>query len=186
MSHDIERHQPFQHKLHFESAFIRQEAERAVKFTENAQRSGNPSAEAELTAAEHLVDCAADPDLQLRFHRSAGRYYLLRRRYRDARKHFVKAELTARVLSLDGIIAQLQLFIVETSVELNKDATKKIFFANFRNATQNRKPNWSSWRDVWFNFIDDCNAPDGRLAAREFGSVEDFRSRLDRGGLEAR
>lgn len=177
----MERPRPFQHKLEFEFALIRQEAERAAKFAEDVQRTADPSAETELRTAESLIDGAADHDLQLRFHRSCGRYYLRRRMYRDARRHFVIAELAARVLGLDAAVARLQMFIVETDIEHSGSATRRTFFANFKRATDNRTPDWPKWRDVWCSFIDDCNAPDGRLAARDFGSVEDFRSRLDRG-----
>lgn len=155
-------------------------AKDAVALAEDLEARADPSAEGALKEAARLTDLAADEDLQLSLNRAFGRHYARRKMFHPAREHFGKAERTAQVLGLHESVAQLQLLIAGVDIANSRDNLKIGFFQNLRQASgKDGSYSWQIRRDVWFQFVDDCNARDGRVAARKFGSIEDFRARLE-------
>lgn len=174
-------HHAMQGSLNFQASIqnLTSQAERALKAAQQLATASDPSAEAAFEDAERLADRAADPELQVQAYERFGMFLKQQRKFGRARQRFVKAERTAQFLDLDETTARLQVHIAETDIELVADTRGKVFFANFRKGAQGGSYSWQDRRDVWFSFIDDLNAAGGRLAARKFGSEDDFRGRLD-------
>jgi hypothetical protein len=169
-----------QRKLDFEAQTesLKREAERALDIAEDLARSNDGSADTAYERAERLAIRAADPELLLRMHDGFGRFLGRQRAFARARRQFRKAEQTAQTLGREEDVARLEIRIVEMGIELAGDKKKGFFFKNFKKAVQDSDSHQNRL-DVWCAFIDDFNKSGGRLAARNFGSTGDFRSRLD-------
>jgi hypothetical protein len=168
-----------QRKLDFEAQTesLKREAERALDIAQDLARSNDSSADPAYEQAERLAIRAADLELQLRTHEGFGRFLRRQRGFARARVQFRKADQTAQTLGLEEDAARLKMQIVEMEIELAGDK-RKDFLKNFKKAVQD-SDSYQNRLDVWCAFIDDFNKSGGRLAARNFGSTGDFRSRLD-------
>jgi hypothetical protein len=111
-------------------------------------------------------------------HEGFGRFLGRQGAFARAREQSRKAEQTAQTLGREEDAVRLQMQIVEMEIELAGDKRNGFFFKNFKKAVQDSDSHQNRL-DVWCAFIDDINKSGRRLAARNFGSTGDFRSRLD-------
>jgi|SRR5690242_2386656 len=163
-----------------ETAAPRLAAQRALVAAESLARTGGLGVDAAFNDAKFLATKAASPELQMRAHYSHAEWLAKQGAFREARSCFSIAERNAWLIDKDPEekLARIRLAIIEMEIEAAEDSGLKLFFNNFKIAATSCSNSWDERHGVWLGFIEDLNGSSERLAARKFGSEEDFRSRL--------
>jgi hypothetical protein len=157
-------------------------AEQALASAENLARSNDPSAEGAFDEAESLAVKCADQGVQMRTFEVSARFHEGRGAIRTAREKYRTALSSAECLSVisDAAVAgreRLRWDLVR--IENREDPV----FENLLRASK-RDDSRDRLRETWDKFVADRGTSRGRLAARGFGSVEDFRRRIDAAKLD--
>ncbi len=157
-------------------------AERALASAERLFRSSDPGAQGAFDEAESLAIECADQDLQMRTFEASARFHERRGAISVAREKYKTALRTAECLRIVSDAA------VETAERLRFDLVrienredpdfKNLLRASKRDDLRDRL------REAWDKFVADRGNSSGRLAARGFGSVDDFRRRIDAAELD--
>jgi hypothetical protein len=158
-------------------------AERALASAENLARSSDPGVEGAFDQAESLAVKCPDQDVQMRTFEASARFHEGHGAIPIARKKYRIALDTAECLSVisDAAIegaARLRFDLVR--LDNREDPHfKNLLLAARRDDSRDRL------RAAWDKFVADRGDSSGRLAARGFGSVEDFRRRIDAAELDS-
>lgn len=152
-------------------------AEKALASAENLARVHDPGAESAFDQAESLAIKCPDQDVQMRTFEASARFHEGRGAIPTARKKYSAALSTAECLSIVSDAA------VERAAHLRFDLVRienrdDPHFKNLLLASK-RDDSWDRLRATWDKFVADRGNSSGRLAARGFGSMEDFRRRID-------
>lgn len=160
------------------------QARRALEEAQNLARRNDPATEDAFKDAESLAIKAACPDSQMRAYYSHGEFLARHGAFTRAQAHFLIAERNAPLSDKDSEewVARIKLSIIERQIEAAPDQEIKIFFNNFKSVAKIATKSWDVRHDVWLEFSDDRDRSNGRLAARKFGSEEDFRRRFETAG----
>jgi|SRR5271156_4278248 len=173
-----------QTSLNFESNHdhLKPAAEQALASAECLARSNDPGAQYAFDQAESLAIECADQDLQMRTFEASARFREGRGAFRFAREKYKTALRNAECLSVvcdAGIESAARLRWDIARIDYRDDGAFKILL-------RTSKPDDSRDRllKTWDQFVADRGNSSGRLAARGFGSVEDFRRRIDAAELD--
>jgi hypothetical protein len=152
-------------------------AEKALASAEKLARSNDPGAVGAFDQAESLAVKCPDQDVQMRTFEASARFHEGRGAIPTARKKYHAALISAECLSVVSdapveVAARLRFDLVR--IENRQDSD----FKNLLRASK-RNDSWDCLRETWDKFVADRGNSSGRLAARGFGSVEDFRRRID-------
>jgi hypothetical protein len=157
-------------------------AEQALASAQNLARSNNPGAEGAFDEAESLAVKCADQDVQMQTFETSARFHERRGAFSTARKKYCTALGSAEGLSVvcdAGVEGTERLRFELVRIDNREDP-------DFKNLLRASKPNDSRnrLRATWEKFVADRGNSAGCLAARGFGSVEDFRRRIDAAELD--
>lgn len=152
-------------------------AEQALASAKVLARSNAPGTEGAFDEAESLAVKSADQDVQMRTFEASARFHEGRGAIQTAREKYRTALSTAKCLSVVSDAG------VEETERLRWDLvrTENLSDSDFKNLLLASKPGDSGdrLRRAWDRFVGERGDPQDRLAARGFGSVEDFRRRID-------
>jgi len=157
-------------------------AEEALASAENLARSNDPGVVGAFDQAESLSVQCPDQDVQMRTFEASARFHEGRGAIPTALKKYRTALSSAECLSVvsDAAVegaARLRFDLVRIENRGDPDF-KNLLRASKRDDSRDRL------RETWREFVADRGNSSGRLAARGFGSVEDFRRRIDAAELD--
>ena len=159
------------------------QAQRALEEAQNLARRNDPATEDAFKNAESLAIKAACPDSQMRAYYRHGEFLAMRGAFTRAHEHFLIAARNAPLSDKNSEewVARIELHIIESQIEAATEKEIKTFFNNFKSVAKTASKSWDERHDVWLEFSDDRDRSNERLAARKFGSEEDFRRRFEMG-----
>lgn len=144
-------------------------------------RRGDPDSEAAAASAfkelERLALGCADPKTDVRVYEPAGDHYFARRAFGVAKEKYCTALESAKLIAVtsdDGVADVERLRFKLTKVRNAHDP----FFKAFEEVA-GRSYSYEQRNIAWAGFEQDRGNTVERLAARGFGSKDDFRRRLD-------
>lgn len=157
-------------------------AEQALASAKDLARSNDPSAEGAFDEAESLAVKCADQDVQMRTFEASARFHEGRGAIRTAREKYRIALSSAECLSVvcDAAVGRAEYLRWDLARIENREDP------DFKNLLRASKLDDSRerLRETWSKFVAERGTSPGRLAARGFGSVEDFRRRIDAAELD--
>lgn len=163
---------------------LKQAGEQALSSAERLAWLQDPVAHGAFDEAESLAIKCADEGLQMRTFEASARFHERRGAIPVAREKYNTALRNAECLSVisdAGVESVARLRWDLARIEYRGDeAFKNLLRASKADDSRDRL------RKAWDQFIADRGTTRGRLAARGFGSAEDFRRRIDAAKLDPR
>jgi hypothetical protein len=159
------------------SAEVERGLEAALKISRGTDPDSREAAAAAFDEAEWLAIRYPDPKTQMRVHEASGDFHFARKAFRVSKGKYETALGSANLLSVtsdDGVadVERLKFKLSRISNAQNPD------FKNLERAAQ-PSPSYERRNLAWASYQKEKESSGGRLAARGFGSEEDFRRRLD-------